>query len=419
MRHASFALKAGITAPFSRAMMRSATAASTHEDPITAVREAWTALTAKVGRPDLVLAISTVGYDLEAVVAELRGVASGIPIQGGTSCGGVMTDEGFFGTEGRALALLGLADDAGQFGVGVAPIDASCPRAAGSLAIQRAMADAGCEGEMPSAVWMITTPGGEEEVVRGIEDVVGPDVPLVGGSAADNTIGGNWRQFSAAGVHENSVSVVAMYTSGRVSAAFHSGYDPTVMTGTVTRADGRTIHEIDGRPASHVYNEWIAGALNDVLESGGELLAKTNLHPLGREVGHVRGVPYFVLSHPERAYADGSMHLFTDVTAGEKLVCMTGSVDNLVARAGNVVRSAQQLGDFAPGEASTGLVIFCGGCFLTVRERIDEVQANLAHVMAGKPFLTAFTFGEQGRIASAGNRHGNLMISSLLLAEAA
>jgi hypothetical protein len=399
-------------------MIQSATAASTLEDARDAVREAWTSLTTKIGRPDLVIAISTVGYAVEEVVSELRTLADGIPIQGGTSCGGVMTEEGFFGVEGRALALLGLSDEEGRFGVGVAAIQSS-PREAGANAIRRAMEDAGREGEMPSAVWMITTPGGEEDVVRGIEDVVGPDVPLVGGSAADNTIGGNWRQFSRDGVHENSVSAVAMYTSGRVSVAFHSGYDPTVHTGTITRSEGRTVQEIDGRPASHVYNEWIGGALNDVLAAGGELLTKTNLHPLGRKVSEVRGIPNFVLSHPERAHADGSMHLFTDVSPGEQLVCMTGSVDNLVERAGNVVRAAMQLGDLSAGEASTGLIIFCGGCFLTVRDRIGEVHETLAQAMGGRPFITAFTFGEQGRIVGAGNRHGNLMISSLLLAEAA
>lgn len=398
--------------------IRSATSASTNPDPKTAVREAWAALTGKIGTPGFVIAISTVGYPLEDVVSTLREVAGDIPIQGGTSCGGVMTDEGFFGVDGRALALFGFVDEQGQFGVGVARIGED-PRAAGAVAMRRAMADAGCEGEMPTAVWMITTPGGEEELVAGIEDVVGPDVPLIGGSAADDTIGGNWRQFSREGVHEGCVSILALYTSGRVSSAFHSGYDPTTSVGMITRAEGRTVHEIDGRPASHVYNEWIDGRLADVLDRGGELLAKTNLHPLGRRVGEVKGIPYFVLTHPERAYADGSMHLFTDVKAGEQLVCMTGSVDNLVSRAGNVVRSAMRLGELDSAHTAAGLVIFCGGCLMTVRERIDEVRNNIASAMGGQPFIAAFTFGEQGRVMGGGNRHGNLMISALLLADAA
>lgn len=395
-------------------MIRAGTGGSTAADASSAVGEAWRALHAKIGKPSVVVAIATVDYVLDDVVAQLREVADGIPFQGGTSCGGVMTDEGFFGDGGRGLALFGIADEGGSYGVGVAPIGDS-PRAAGKRAIEKAMADAGCEGEMPSAIWMITSPGGEEDVVRGIEDVVGPNVPLVGGSAADHTIEGNWRQLSRDGVHEGSVSVVAMYTSGRVACAFHSGYDPTTHGGTITKADARTIQEIDGRPAARVYDEWTGGAIGDTLDAGGPLLQKTNLHPLGRKVSEVRGVPYFVLSHPERSHADGSMHLFTDVAAGERIVCMTGSVDNLVERAGNVVRSAAQAGDLADDDVAAGLVIFCGGCFLTVRERIGEVHTKLVQAMGKKPFLTAFTFGEQGRIGDAGNRHGNLMISALLV----
>lgn len=395
-------------------VIRAATGASTATSSTVAVREAWASLTKKMGKPGIVIAVSTVSYALEEIVATLREVAGDVPFQGGTSCGGVMTDEGFFGVEGRGLALFGLADEGGQFGVGVAEIGKN-PRESGKIAIERAMKAAGCEGEMPSAIWMITTPGGEEEVVRGIEDVVGPSVPLVGGSAADDTIEGNWRQLSRDGVHTNSVSVVAIYASGRVACAFHSGYDPTSHTGVVTKSNARTIQEIDGRPAARVYDEWTAGAIGDTLDTGGPLLAKTNLHPLGRKVSEVRGVPYFVLSHPERSFADGSMHLFTDVAPGERLVCMTGSVDNLVERAGNVVRSAAKAGDLGADDVTAGLVIFCGGCFLTVRERIGEVHQKLVDAMDRKPFLTAFTFGEQGRVGDAGNRHGNLMISALLL----
>lgn len=404
--------------PVIMSAIRSATGASTHPDGKVAVRQAWQALVAKLPAPSFVIAISTVAYPLEDVVSALRELVGEIPIQGGTSCGGVMTEEGFFGVDGRALALFGFSDPEGQFGVGVASLGES-PREAGAEAMRLAMADAGCAGEMPAAVWMITSPGGEEELVAGIEEVIGPDVPLIGGSAADNTIGGNWRQFSRAGVHENSVSVLALYTNARVSSAFHSGYDPTARGGTVTRASGRIVQEIDGKPASHVYDEWTGGALRAVVAHGGPLLSLTNLHPLGRSVGEVRGVPYFVLTHPEHAEADGSMRLFTDIAAGDRVVCMTGSVDNLVDRAGNVVRSAMQLGELDSSSTTAGLVIFCGGCFLTVQDRIQEVHANVASAMGGQPFLVAFTFGEQGRVLAGTNRHGNLMISALLVGDAA
>ncbi len=367
-----------------------------------------------MGSPDVIIALSTVGYPLQTVFDALRELAPNVPIQGGTSSGGVMTDEGFFGDDGRGLALLGMSGDEANFGVGSAPLEPG-GREAGSAAVRQAMRDATCPGEMPSAVWLITTPGGEEEVVRGIEDVIGPEVPLIGGSAADNSLSGEWRQFCSEGVLENHVSVLAMYSGARVSTALLSGYDPTPHAGTITKASGRIVQEIDNRPASSVYNEWLGGTLSDVIDDGGQILARTNLSPLGRKVGEIKGVPHYLLSHPERALGDGGMQLFTDVCEGETLLCMTGSVDNLVDRASNAVHSALHLGGVGQDELYGGLVIFCGGCLMRVGDRVSEVYEKISESMGGRPFITAFTFGEQGRVLGAGNRHGNLMISALIL----
>lgn len=396
------------------------TSASTHADADGAVREAWTKLLAKVPQPSLVLFATTVAYDLAVVHRTMSEMTGGVPFLGGTSCGGVMTDEGFFGVDGPAIALFAVADPSGEFGVGAAPLGDD-PREAARRAMKAALADAGCEGQLPSAVWMVTTPGGEEQVVLGIADVVGDDVPLVGGSAADNTLEGHWRQIVPAGVLENHVCVAALFPSVGVGieTSFHSGYDPTANTGTVTRADQRVIYEIDGKPASGVYNDWTGGAIASVVADGGELLSKTNLFPLGRHAAVVHGVPYFVLSHPERSYADGSMRLFTDVSVGDTVVCMSGSVGNLVARAGNVVRSALSLANVSTDRTHAALVIFCGGCFLTVRERIGDVHQNLVEALGGVPFFVTFTYGEQGRIVGVGNRHGNLMIATLAFVDEA
>jgi len=392
-----------------------ATGASTNEAPKAAVAEAWARASAGVTHPRLVIVASTVGYDLEALHEAFVSTFGDLPFMGGTSTGGVMTEQGFFGEDGRALGLLAIGDDEGDYGIGYASLDQD-PRAAGRRAVQGALADAGCEGQLPAAIWMITTPGCEEVVLQGIADAVGDSVPLVGGSAADNTIGGNWRQFARSGVLTNHVCVAALFPAGtlQVHTSFHSGYDPTSHRGVITQAEGRSVLEIDGRPASQVYNQWADGAIGSaVAAGGGAVLASTNLHPLGRFLREVRGVPYYVLSHPESVGADGSMHLFTDVAVGDHLVCMTGSVVNLVSRASNVVKSALTNAGLTPQDAKAALIIFCGGCLMTVRERIEEVHANVNRSLGGAPFLTMFTFGEQGRIAEVGNRHGNLMIATL------
>ena len=63
-----------------------------------------------------------------------------------------------------------------------------------------------------------------------------------------------------------------------------------------------------------------------------------------------------------------------------------------------------------------GIVVYCAGCMLAVQARLEEAQASLQAELDA-PFLTLFTFGEQGPTATAGNLHSNLMISVVLFHE--
>src|SRR3546814_18769842 len=92
---------------------------------------------------------------------------------------------------------------------------------------------------------------------------------------------------------------------------------------------------------------------------------------------------------------------------------MRGSAESLVKRAGLVVSDACTMSGRPPGEMRGGLVIYCGGCMLHVRDRMDDVVDEVRRAMPGAPFLGAFTFGEQGAIVDNCHRNGNLMVSAL------
>ena len=51
---------------------------------------------------------------------------------------------------------------------------------------------------------------------------------------------------------------------------------------------------------------------------------------------------------------------------------------------------------------------------LSVQDRIEEVVDGVVAELPGAPLAGVFTFGEQGPIVGAGNRHGNLMISCVV-----
>lgn len=394
--------------------MRAATAHHHDSDPNRAVREAYAALVHELGGPpQWLFAQTSVGHDREALRRALAdlGVSA---LHGSSSCLGVMTRAGA-SLAGPSLALFGLRDEAGGFGVGAATPGAD-PAAAAGLALQRAIDAAGRQGEVPALVWLTAAPGHEESCIAGLEAVLGPEVPVVGGSAADDAVAGGWYQLTRDATFTDAIVVSALFPSGRVVSAFQSGYTPTATRGLVTRAHGRTLLEIDGKPAAAVYDAWTGGAIAGKLRDGGSVLAETSLFPLGRRVGEVGGVPYYRLAHPAAVHPDGAVDLFADIDVGDELVLMHGDIDALLSRAGRVAVDACALADLAPADIAGALVIFCAGCMLTVRDRIDQVVAGLTEGLGGAPFLGSFTFGEQGCFVGGENRHGNLMISVTVFA---
>lgn len=391
--------------------MQAATADSSALDTSAAVREAHADLVrALTGAPDWLLVQTSVHHEPAALQRAL--IELDIPaVHASSSCLGAMTERGAT-TERPSLAMFGLRDADGDFGVGAAPLGDD-PHAAAALALQRAIDAAGRPGEVPALVWLTSAPGHEEACIAGLESVLGRDVPIVGGSAADDAVAGGWYLLTRDTRLRDGIVVSALFPTGRVASTFQSGYSPTAARGVATRAAGRVLHEIDGEPAAAVYNRWSDGAIADALH-GGSVLASTTLAPIGRRVGDVGGIPYYRLAHPATVHPDGSIELFADITVGDELVLMQGDPEALVTRAGRVAADARALARIEPSDIAGALVIFCAGCMLAVRPQLARVVAGLQDNLGAAPFLGCFTFGEQGCFVGGENRHGNLMISVTL-----
>ncbi|HVU49536.1 MAG TPA: FIST N-terminal domain-containing protein [Polyangia bacterium] len=339
-------------------------------------------------------------------------------LHGGSSALGVMT-RGTFEANPTSFGLMGLVDRAGAYGTGSVSLGAE-PRRQIKAALARALEQAERPGEVPALVLLTAPPGREEELLLGIADVVGAHVPVAGGSAADEGVEGNWWQAANRVVGHDLAVVTVLFPSGAVASTFQSGYEVTKQSGKITRATGRLLHEIDGRPAAEVYDEWTGGAIADILAGGGKIVQKTSaLHPLGRRAGASGGAVEFVLSFLDTAHPDGTLTLYTTIREGEQVWAMRGTDDGVVGRAGRVARASldELLQENGRARVAGALVIFCAASAVYVRERMPEVVASLDVALDDTPYLGTFTFGEQGRFLAGGNRHGNMMISVVLFAE--
>jgi hypothetical protein len=238
--------------------MTTATAWSTHPDARHAFNEAWSDLVKRLkGEPTLLLVYFTEQYSPADLLGAIAQLPPHIKVHGSTSCKGVMTEEGFHSKDGRGLGLFGISDAGGDYGVGAASQKGDA-RKAGAEALINALADAGRPGEVPDLIWLSTPPGHEEELLKGIVDIVGAYVPVIGGTAADNAVTGRWRIVTRNSAQQDAVLVSVLFPTFKVSYSFQSGYFPTSTIGTITSASGRIIHTIDHQPAGEIYKKWTA-----------------------------------------------------------------------------------------------------------------------------------------------------------------
>jgi hypothetical protein len=360
----------------------------------------------------------------DAVFAAFRSRYPLVPLVGGTSCSGVMTECGLAGDASIGVLLVEDAD--GEYGAASAAFG-SDPSGAAECALKDALDAAGCPGELPELIWVYQAPGQEEAVIEGLRRIVGDRCPIIGGSSADQEVAGDWRQLGPDGPLVDGLAVGVLFSSGGIGFAFQGGYEPTGPSGVVTRigydptgvsgiathTQGRHIVEIDGRAAAEVYNEWTGGALTERIDQGGSILADTTLCPIGVDSEQSGDVPHYLLVHPAEITPERGLKTFATVVEGARIYAMKGERRRLVERAGRVATTARQ--SLAQGGSDTagGLIVYCGGCRMAVGDEMPGVVSEVADSFGPVPFLGCFTFGEQGSVLQR-NVHGNLMISAVV-----
>jgi len=381
-------------------------------------------LAESVIEPDFAFLFYGSDHDDAAAYAALRSRFPSVPLVGGTSCSGVMTDRGLAGA--GSIGVLLIEDAEGEYGSASA-LFAGDPAGAAEHALHDALRAAGCPGELPELIWIYQAPGQEEAVIEGLRRIVGDRCPIIGGSSADELVAGEWRQLGPDGPFAEGLAVGVLFSSGGIGFAFQGGYeptgpsgvitrvgfDPTGASGIATRTQGRHIVQIDGRAAAEVYNEWTGGALTERIDKGGNILADTTLCPIGLDSERSGEVPHYLLVHPAEITPERGLKTFATVEEGSRIYAMRGERRRLVERAGRVATTARERLAQSSSDIAGGLVVYCGGCRMAVGDEMPGVVREVANSFGPVPFLGCFTFGEQGSVLER-NVHGNLMISAVV-----
>ncbi len=375
--------------------------------------------------PEYLILFSNANYDSGKIIKEIIKTWPEIQIYGGTSSGAVMTRDGF---HKGGLALMGIYSEHIDFGVGGTDITGIGAEEAGKRAIQLAIKNAGREGEIPDMVLMTGSVGNEENILSGIEEVIGKEIPIIGGSAGDNDLSGKWQQFANKDIYKNGVALTAIFTDLTIGWAFEAGYHKTIKEGIITKASGRIIYEIDNRPAAEVYNEWTNGLIQEELEKGGPVLAKTTFYPLAKLVSRKGGEIRYLSIHPlevninlkEVNFPSKSLTVFANVKTGERIMLMQGNWELLLNRCHTTPSNALESKNVGKNQGYFAIYTYCAGTMLAIPEEQRSKMPVLVRNTIGPavPFIGTFTLGEQGFLAEVGNKHGNLVNSMIVFAPA-
>lgn len=382
-------------------MLKANVGSSILQDAGSAGREA--ASKAKQGLTDIKLSFvyGSCDYSISELVA---GAAAELPeatIIGNTSFTGVITSEGFVSSEQGFAGIMVLSDEKMAVGVAAVPRGKD-PVEDGKTIARLAMEAAGREGA-PDYFYMSASPAEEEFYLKGISAVIGR-VPFFGGSAADNSIAGEWSLYTGEQQFSDGVTVAFFYDAPVMTNLFTGAYRETDDYGVITKVEGnRTLMEIDGMSATKKYMEW-TGCSTEAVQ-GGNLLATTITSPLGVKD---RLGDLVAIRHPMNGNADGSMAIGSNLAEKTCIIRMEASVDELIASAGETLR---ELITKMPGKPAAFHLVHCGGRRAAIAERIDEVAKGIQEAAGGVPFIVEFTFGEYGFESDNNNTCGGLMLS--------
>lgn len=363
--------------------MRAATVSIVHTDALVAGREVAEELTLELdGPPEAVLLFVSSRHDPGQVLAGLRSrLPAKVVVAGCSSFAEINTDEGLTSSV-TALGLRGIECAAFK-------VDRLLPdsRQAG-----RALAE---EVRAFGPSLLVTFPdgihGSPADYVRGLQDVLGPTFPIVGGVSAEHLAFERTYEIHDREVLTGGAVALAIRGTKAVATAAKSGFRPLGAVRTVTRTSGKhMILELDGKPALEMYRDFLGHAFREQ-------------HMIGIEF------PLLVVLDFEGSYMDsdervnvvrvvrkldeekGGLLFSSEISAGMKIRLTCSTREDLLAAA---AQAAEEACRKVPSP-DLALVFGCAGRKLILGSRYqEEIRRAFSALPAGVPKVGFYTYGE-------------------------
>ena len=357
-----------------------------------------------IENPQVGLLFTSCVQDQNKIMEGAKSVLGDVPVIGCTSSAALCTQDGYLNKETGYSGMMLFGGDLEVVTAGSAQTSET-PREVGRRVARDAISKVKGADVEPDFFFMSASPANEEEYLEGIQDVIG-NVPVFGGSAADNTVEGKWSILNDGEAFADGLTIAIFYTKGEMKNLYTGAYHETNNVGVITKVrDERTLVEIDHEPALKKYAEWTGKTVESLM--GNNLLTETICAPLGVKdpIGKVTAV-----RHPMFGNDDLSMNIGANLAENTAVIQLTNTPEGILKANEETINNLNKL---MVSEANSYFLVHCGGrrLGLALSQIEDKIYPEVKKVIPNKEFLMVFTFGEYGMGDHSSNTVGGLSLS--------
>lgn len=224
------------------------------------------------------------------------------------------------------------------------------------------------------------------QLTKGMSSSTENNIIITGGLCGDDTR----FEKTIAGFNENPKSgeIIAIGLYGDtldISFSIHGGWIPFGPERIVTKSEGNTLYELDGKPALDLYKSYLGDKAKDLPSAA--LLYPLNVTSENEKQPIVRSI----LNIDEETNA---VILAGDIAENAKVQLMMTNVDNIANASEKAARQALELRETKPDLA---MLISCIGRKLVLDQRVEEEIEEVIEVLGND--TTIFGFYSYGEIA--------------------
>ena len=357
-----------------------------------------------IENPQVGLLFTSCVQDQNKIMEGAKSVLGDVPVIGCTSSAAICTQDGYLNKETGYSGMMLFGGDLEVVTAGSAQTSET-PREVGRRVARDAISKVKGADVEPDFFFMSASPANEEEYLEGIQDVIG-NVPVFGGSAADNTVEGKWSILNNGEAFADGLTIAIFYTKGEMKNLYTGAYHETNNVGVITKVrDERTLVEIDHEPALKKYAEWTGKSVESLM--GNNLLTESICAPLGVKdpIGKVTAV-----RHPMFGNDDLSMNIGANLAENTAVIELSNTPEGILKANEETINNLNKL---MVTEANSYFLVHCGGrrLGLALSSIEDKIYPEVKTVIPDKEFLMVFTFGEYGTGDHSSNTVGGLSLS--------